>query len=98
MALPLLMLAGTLLRASGPTIVKQLMKMGAKKATKTAIKNAPKNIKTVTSKNIKNIKPVTPKKEGLGMRAKKLFVATTKQGGTKGRRSGLAIRDKKTGT
>ena len=52
MALPLLMLAGTLLRASGPTIVKQLMKMGAKKATKTAIKNAPKNIKTVTSKTI----------------------------------------------
>lgn len=60
MALPLIfMLGGTFLRAAGPTIARELAKLGAKKATKQALKNAPKNIRTITNKNIKNVKKPT---------------------------------------
>lgn len=63
MALPILMLAGTLLRATGPTIAKELAKLGAKKATKKALQNAPKNIRTISSKNIKNVKKTRKEKQ-----------------------------------
>jgi hypothetical protein len=62
-----------------------------------AIKKRLDKKKAAAQKKVDTKKATTPKKESLATRAKKLAVATTGKGGTKGRRSGLAIRDKKTG-
>ena len=62
MAVPLLfILGGTLLRAAGPAIAKQLVKMGAKKATGKAAQGA---AKTVNSNNIGVIKTISRPKSG----------------------------------
>ena len=62
MAAPLLfMLGGTLLRAAGPAIAKQLVKLGARKATGKAAQGA---AKTVNSNNIGVIKTISRPKSG----------------------------------
>jgi len=62
MAVPLLfILGGTLLRAAGPAIAKQLVKLGAKKATGKAAQGA---AKTVNSNNIGVIKTISRPKSG----------------------------------
>ena len=62
MAAPLLfILGGTLLRAAGPAIAKQLVKIGARKATGKAAQGA---AKTVNSNNIGVIKTISRPKSG----------------------------------
>ena len=62
-----------------------------RKTSKRFMDSAPK------TKTKKTTTTTTTKKTPLKTKAKKLFAATTGVGATKGRRSGLAIRDKKTG-
>ena len=84
MALPLLALGATILRAASPAIARILKSAGAKTVS------SGKNIKEVTSTDAAR-KAVQKLKK-----AKKITkVALGK--GEKGRRSGLALRDKKTG-
>ena len=99
MAVPLLfILGGTLLRAAGPAIAKQLVKMGARKATGKAAQGA---AKTVNSNNIGVIKTIsrpksggaapkpTPKTSGSGSAKKP---TTNKKPATSGTGSGSAAK------
>ena len=74
----------------GTTVAK-----GAKKVSDTAKKL--KKSKTPTKTTAKPKADAKKSGESLGTKVKKIVVATTGKGGTKGRRSGMAIRDKKTG-
>ena len=91
MALPILMLAGTLLRAAGPTIAKELAKLGAKKATKKALQNAPKNIRTISSKNIKNVKKTRKEKQEGVLASRKTKQRTDKATSTKKKVAGSTV-------
>lgn len=91
MALPILMLAGTLLRATGPTIAKELAKLGAKKATKKALQNAPKNIRTISSKNIKNVKKTRKEKQEGVLASRKTKQKTDKATSTKKKVAGSTV-------
>lgn len=74
MAAPLLfLLGGTLLRAASPTIARQLVKFGAKKATGKAAQGTAKN---VTSNNIGVFKTISSPKSGGGSTASKTLPKT----------------------
>lgn len=83
MALPLLFMLGTtVLRAAGPTIAKELTKLGARKLSQSAIKKGGqsliKNAKPVNSNNLGTIRTVARPKSGGGATSQTATKATPK--------------------
>jgi len=95
MALPLLFMLGTtVLRAAGPTIAKELTKLGARKLSQSAIKKGGqalvKNAKPVNSNNLGTIRTVARPKSGGGAKTTTSPKSTSSTAAKKPATSGAA--------